>query len=163
MLLVLTHRVTTSHAQLQKPLALTPQAQPLDVVVQIIGVLLFLVQQLVSTTTTFQHHVQIIVRIILEMQFLANLAALTKMVTPLTVMFQAFKTTPPKINRNHINHNIKCSAINLIYALTQVIQSGVSLTKPPNLFLKTKLNLAHHKRLPFNQLIKQLRLVLDFK
>jgi len=85
------------------------------------------------------------------------------MVTPLTVMFQAFKTTPLKINRNHINHNIKCSAINLIYALTQVIQSGVSLTKPTNLFHKTKLNLEHHKPLPFNQLIKQLQLVLDFK
>jgi len=77
MLLVLTHKVTTLHAQLQKPLALTPQAPPLDVVVQIIGVLLFLVQQLVSTTTTFQHHVQITVRIILEMQSLANLVALT--------------------------------------------------------------------------------------
>jgi hypothetical protein len=163
MLLVLTHKVTTLHAQLQKPLALTPKAPPLDVVVQIIGVLLFLVQQLVSTTTTFQHHVQITVRIILEMQFLANLAALTKIITPLTVLFQAFKTTPPIINRNHNHHhNLKCSAINLISALTQVIRSGVSLTKPTNLFHKTKLNQEHHKPLPFNQLIKHLQLVLDF-
>jgi len=77
MLLVLTHKAIKLHAQLQNPLALTPQAPLLHVVVPITGVLLFLVPQLVSTTTTFLLHVQISVRIILEMQFLAYLDAQT--------------------------------------------------------------------------------------
>jgi len=85
------------------------------------------------------------------------------MVTPLTVMFQAFKTKLKiklKIKPSNTHNDLKCSAINLIFALTQVIQYGVNLTNPTNLLDKIKFNLEHHKPLPFNHLITQL--VQDF-
>ena len=59
MLLVLTHKVTTLHALLLKPTAVTPQVPQSHAVVKIILVILLLAQQLVWTTTIIQHLVQV--------------------------------------------------------------------------------------------------------
>lgn len=88
-------------------------------VAQIFGVLLLLVQQLVSTTTTIQLHVQVIVKIVLEMLFLAYFTAMTQITTQLFAVFQVFKIIL-KIKHKHTNQNLHCS-VNLDNAITQVI------------------------------------------
>lgn len=71
---------------------------------------------------------------------------------PLTATLKSFKIKP-KLKIKHNHHNLNGSAINLIHATTQLIQSGVNLTSPTNLLDKTKFNLEHHKPSSLTQLI----------
>ena len=151
LLLVSIHLVITLHVLL-KPPAVTPQVPQYHVVAKIIMVILLPVQQLAWTTITIQLLALLLVGIKLEMLFLVFLTAQILTIIPLTATFKMFKIkTKLKIKHNH--HHLKCSAINLIHAITQVIQSGVNLTNPINLLDKTKFNLEHHKPSSLAQLI----------